>query len=134
VQHAEDAERPAVLVLCVIGAYEDNAQLFEVWVMLGAGVVAYLMRKYEPAPLIVGLVRGPVMERSLRQTLDPFCKSGARCPTRCYAPLEQSGKAILPLDSSTLLPCARFARSCSKCESIRDRGTQVVLRKPMMGS
>ena len=62
---------PAVLVLCVIGAYGDNGSLFDVWVMLGAGVVGYLMRKsdYEPAPLVVGLVLGPVMERSLRQTM-----------------------------------------------------------------
>jgi putative tricarboxylic transport membrane protein len=62
---------PIILVLCVIGAYGDNSNLFDVWVMLGAGVVGYLMRKfnYEPAPLIVGLVLGPVMERSLRQTL-----------------------------------------------------------------
>jgi putative tricarboxylic transport membrane protein len=39
--------------------------------MLGAGVVGYLMRKYDfqPAPLVVGLVLGTVMERSLRQTL-----------------------------------------------------------------
>ncbi len=62
---------PTVLVLCVIGAYGDNSTLFDVWVMLGAGVVGYIMRKYdyEPAPLVVGLVLGPVMERSLRQTL-----------------------------------------------------------------
>ncbi len=62
---------PTVLVLCVIGAYGDNTSLFDVWVMLGAGIVGYLMRRYdyEPAPLIVGLVLGPVMERSLRQTL-----------------------------------------------------------------
>jgi putative tricarboxylic transport membrane protein len=62
---------PTVLVLCVIGAYGDNSNLFDVWVMLGAGIVGYLMRKYdyEPAPLVVGLVLGTVMERSLRQTL-----------------------------------------------------------------
>ena len=44
---------------------------FDVWVMLGAGVAGYLMRKhdYEPAPLILGLVLGTVMERSFRQTL-----------------------------------------------------------------
>ncbi len=62
---------PIVLVLCVIGAYGDNTNLFDVWVMLGAGVVGFFMRKYdyEPAPLVVGLVLGPVMERSLRQTL-----------------------------------------------------------------
>ena len=60
-----------MLVLCVIGAYGDNTRLFDVWVMLGAGVVGYLMRKYqyEPASLIVGPVLGPVMERSRRQTL-----------------------------------------------------------------
>jgi putative tricarboxylic transport membrane protein len=62
---------PFVLVLCILGTYGDNTNLFDVWVMLGAGVVGYLMRKsdYEPAPLVVGLVLGPVMERSLRQTL-----------------------------------------------------------------
>jgi putative tricarboxylic transport membrane protein len=62
---------PTVLVLCVIGAFGDNSSLFDVWVMLGAGVAGYIMRKYdyEPAPLVVGLVLGPVMERSLRQTL-----------------------------------------------------------------
>ena len=62
---------PVVLALCVIGAYGDNGNLFDVWVMLGAGIVGYIMRKYnyEPAPLVVGLVLGPVMERSLRQTL-----------------------------------------------------------------
>ena len=62
---------PTVLILCVIGAYGDNSNLFDVWVMLGAGVAGYLMRKYEyePAPLVVGLVLGTVMERSLRQTL-----------------------------------------------------------------
>jgi putative tricarboxylic transport membrane protein len=38
--------------------------------MLGAGVAGYLMRKYdyEPAPLVIGLVLGTIMERSLRQT------------------------------------------------------------------
>ena len=62
---------PTVLVLCVIGAYGDNSNLFDVWVMLGAGIVGYVMRKYdyEPAPLVVGLVLGPVMERSVRQAL-----------------------------------------------------------------
>ena len=62
---------PIILVLCAIGAYGDNGALFDVWVMLGAGVLGYVMRKfdYEPAPLVVGLVLGPVMERSFRQAL-----------------------------------------------------------------
>jgi putative tricarboxylic transport membrane protein len=62
---------PVILAMCAFGTYADNSQLFDVWVMLGAGVLGYVMRKYqyEPAPLIVGLVLGPVMERSLCQMM-----------------------------------------------------------------
>ncbi|MCL4425960.1 MAG: tripartite tricarboxylate transporter permease [Firmicutes bacterium] len=62
---------PAVLVLCIIGAYSDNNSLFDVWVMLAAGIIGYLLRHYdyEPAPLVLGLVLGPVIERSLLQAL-----------------------------------------------------------------
>jgi putative tricarboxylic transport membrane protein len=62
---------PVVLVLCIVGTYGDNNNLFDVWVMLGAGVIGYLMRKYDfaPASLILGLVLGPIMERSLLQAL-----------------------------------------------------------------
>jgi putative tricarboxylic transport membrane protein len=62
---------PGVLVLCIVGAYGDNNNLFDVWVMLGAGVTGYLLRKYdfEPASLVLGLVLGPIMERSALQTL-----------------------------------------------------------------
>jgi putative tricarboxylic transport membrane protein len=62
---------PGVLVLCIVGAYGDNNNLFDVWVMLGAGVVGYLLRKFdlEPASLVLGLVLGPIMERSGLQAL-----------------------------------------------------------------
>ncbi|MBE3581438.1 MAG: tripartite tricarboxylate transporter permease, partial [Thermoanaerobacteraceae bacterium] len=62
---------PVVLLFCIVGAYADNNNIFDVWVMLGAGAAGYLMRKYEydPAPLLIGLVMGPIMERSLRQAL-----------------------------------------------------------------
>jgi putative tricarboxylic transport membrane protein len=62
---------PVVLVLCAMGAFADNNNLFDVWVMVGAGLLGWLMRTldYEPAPLVLGLVLGPVMERSLLQAL-----------------------------------------------------------------
>ncbi len=62
---------PVVLAMCAVGTYADNTQMFDVWVMLGAGVLGYVMRKYqyEPAPLIVGMLLGPVMERSLCQMM-----------------------------------------------------------------
>jgi putative tricarboxylic transport membrane protein len=62
---------PTVLVLCAVGAFADNNNLFDVWVMVGAGLLGYAMRGlgYDPAPLVLGLVLGPVMERSLLQAL-----------------------------------------------------------------
>jgi putative tricarboxylic transport membrane protein len=62
---------PAVLVLCAVAAYSDNNNAFDVWVMVGAGVLGYAMRKlgYDPAPLVLGLVLGPLLERSLLQAL-----------------------------------------------------------------
>jgi putative tricarboxylic transport membrane protein len=62
---------PAVLVLCAVGAFADNNSLFDVWVMVGAGLLGYLLRllDYDAAPLVLGLVLGPLMERSLVQAL-----------------------------------------------------------------
>jgi putative tricarboxylic transport membrane protein len=62
---------PVVLVLCAVGAFADNNNLFDVWVMVAAGLAGYVMRAldYDPAPLVLGLVLGPVMERSLLQAL-----------------------------------------------------------------
>jgi putative tricarboxylic transport membrane protein len=62
---------PVVLILCVIGAYAINNSMFDVWVMLGFGVVGFVMRRYdfEPAPVVLGLVLGKVLENSLRQTM-----------------------------------------------------------------
>jgi putative tricarboxylic transport membrane protein len=62
---------PGVLVLCAVAAYSDNNNAFDVWVMVGAGVLGYAIRGlgYDPAPLVLGLVLGPVLERSLLQAL-----------------------------------------------------------------
>jgi putative tricarboxylic transport membrane protein len=60
-----------VLVLCVVAAYADNSNPFDVWVLVGAGLLGYTMRElgYDPAPLVLGLVLGPLLERSLLQAL-----------------------------------------------------------------
>jgi putative tricarboxylic transport membrane protein len=62
---------PVVLLLCAVAAYADNNNPFDVWVMVGAGLLGYAMRGlgYDPAPLVLGLVLGPVLERSLLQAL-----------------------------------------------------------------
>ena len=62
---------PLILLFCLIGSYSINNSTFDVAVMLGFGVVGYLMRKYqfEGAPMVLAFVLGPMLERSLRQSL-----------------------------------------------------------------
>lgn len=62
---------PLILLLCLIGSYSINNSIFEVYLAIFFGVLGYLMRKfgYEPAPLILALVLGPIIELNLRQSL-----------------------------------------------------------------
>ena len=55
----------------MIGVYSLNSSIFDVWMMLVFGVVGYFMKKYDisGAPLIIGLVLGPIMEQSLYRAL-----------------------------------------------------------------
>jgi putative tricarboxylic transport membrane protein len=58
-------------MFCIIGVYEVNNSVVDVWIMLIMGVVGYALRKFEfdPAPLVLGLVISPILEQSLRQSL-----------------------------------------------------------------
>lgn len=61
----------AVVVFSVVGAYSLRNDLFDVWVMVGAGVAGFFMeaRKVPVAPLILGLILGPMVEEHLRTGL-----------------------------------------------------------------
>lgn len=65
---------PAVFVLAVIGTYGPNQSMVDVWTMLIFGVVGYLFRRhgFSPAPLIMGLVLGKLVEETLKQSLIIF--------------------------------------------------------------
>jgi putative tricarboxylic transport membrane protein len=62
---------PLIIMFCIIGVYETNNSIVDVWIMLIMGVVGYALRKFEfdPAPLVLGLVIAPILEQSLRQSL-----------------------------------------------------------------
>lgn len=59
------------LLVSLVGVYTINGSTFDMAVMLGAGVVGYLMRKtgFEPAPLVLAFVLGSILEQSFRQSL-----------------------------------------------------------------
>jgi putative tricarboxylic transport membrane protein len=62
---------PLIMMFCIIGVYEVNHSIVDVWIMLIMGVVGYLLKKFhfDPAPLVLGLVIAPIFEMSLRQSL-----------------------------------------------------------------
>jgi len=62
---------PFILFFCIIGSYSINNSKFDVVVMLIFGIIGYIFRKfdYEPAPLIMAYILGPMLENSLRQSL-----------------------------------------------------------------
>jgi putative tricarboxylic transport membrane protein len=62
---------PLIIMFCIIGVYEANNSIVDVWIMLIMGVLGYGLRKFgfDPAPLVLGLVIAPIFEQSLRQSL-----------------------------------------------------------------
>lgn len=60
-----------IAMLCLMGAYSDGANLFNMWVATAAGLVAYVMRlaSIPLGPAILGLVLGPQLESSLNNSL-----------------------------------------------------------------
>src|SRR5882724_6752228 len=62
---------PAIVVFCAIGAYSVGNSLFDLWLMLGFGLVGYFFIKIgvEPAPFVLGFVLGPMLEENFRRAM-----------------------------------------------------------------
>jgi putative tricarboxylic transport membrane protein len=62
---------PLIIVFCVVGAYTLSNSAVEVSIMIGFGIVGYLMRKIDldPAPLVLAFVLGNILETNFRQSL-----------------------------------------------------------------
>jgi putative tricarboxylic transport membrane protein len=60
-----------VLMLCLVGAFSLNNSVLDLWVLAVFGLFGYGLRKLsvDPSPLVVALVLGPMMEKTLRQAL-----------------------------------------------------------------
>jgi putative tricarboxylic transport membrane protein len=71
---------PAVFILSVVGAYAPNQSMVDVMVMLAFGGVGYLFKRhgFSPAPLIMGLVLGKMVEETLKQSLLIFDQDWTR--------------------------------------------------------
>jgi putative tricarboxylic transport membrane protein len=62
---------PLILMFCIVGVFSSGNATFDVLVMTVFGVFGYLLRKfgYEPAPLVLAFVLGPMLENNLRKAL-----------------------------------------------------------------
>jgi putative tricarboxylic transport membrane protein len=66
---------PFISVICLVGIYSVRNAIFDVWIMIIAGVIGYFMRtkwNFPVASFIIGVVLGPMTENSIRQTLMMF--------------------------------------------------------------
>jgi putative tricarboxylic transport membrane protein len=62
---------PVIIVICAVGAYTVHNAMFDVWLMMGFGVVGYVFKKldYPMAPMVLALVLGDRAEDSFRQSM-----------------------------------------------------------------
>ncbi len=62
---------PFILGVCIVGAYSIRNSMFDVWSAILFGLVGYAMkaRNWPAAPLILGFILGPMLERYLRGSL-----------------------------------------------------------------
>ncbi len=60
-----------IVIFATVGAFTTNNNVFDVWMMLGFGILGYIMNKlkYPIVPLVLALVLGRLAENSLRQSL-----------------------------------------------------------------
>jgi len=65
---------PVVIIFCVIGAFAVRNSIFDVLILIIFGILGYLFQRqgYESAPLVLGLILGPILENAIRQSMVMF--------------------------------------------------------------
>ena len=62
---------PIISVICFVGAYVFNYQIFDMGIVVFFGVITYFMQKADipRTPIVLGFVLGPIVEVNLRRAL-----------------------------------------------------------------
>ncbi|MBN2049237.1 MAG: tripartite tricarboxylate transporter permease [Spirochaetales bacterium] len=62
---------PVIGVLCIIGSYALGTDIFNLYLMLPVGIIAYFLTemKYPIAPLVIGVILGGMCDSNLRRAL-----------------------------------------------------------------
>ncbi|MBT8362601.1 MAG: tripartite tricarboxylate transporter permease, partial [Deltaproteobacteria bacterium] len=62
---------PLIVVCCVVGTFAVNNTMFDVWTMLGFGLIGFLLERggFDLGPFVIGYILAPIAESELRQGL-----------------------------------------------------------------
>jgi putative tricarboxylic transport membrane protein len=62
---------PIIIMITMVGVYSINNSIFDLFLVMVFGVLGFYLKRteYKPAPLVLGLVLGPTLERGLTQGL-----------------------------------------------------------------
>lgn len=83
---------PLIIPVCIIGAYAVRLSMFDIWVMLGAGLFGYLLVafRFPVAPIVLGVILAPLADENLRRALMIFERKGLE-----YALTQHIGNLLL---------------------------------------
>jgi len=62
---------PIIIIISTVGSYAINNSIYDVYWMLGFGIVGYFLKRYgfQVGPVILGVILGPLMETGYRQAM-----------------------------------------------------------------
>ncbi|HEX2501241.1 MAG TPA: tripartite tricarboxylate transporter permease [Methylomirabilota bacterium] len=62
---------PLILLFCFTGTYAVSGNPFDLWVMVAFGIVGFVLQRYgyPVAPIVLGLILGPMLETHFRRAL-----------------------------------------------------------------
>src|SRR5699024_6256387 len=94
-----------IAVFCGLGIYATSASTFELLILLGIGVISFVLKRYGVplAPLMIGMVLGPLAESNLR---DALLASGGHTSVLVSSPIT----SVLYIVLTGLLVCTGVGR------------------------
>ena len=62
---------PIIIVISIVGSYAIQNSIYDVYWMIGFGIVGYFLKLYgfQVGPVILGVILGPLMETGYRQSM-----------------------------------------------------------------
>ena len=62
---------PVVMTFCIAGAYSTNNRVYDIFIILIFGIVAYFLRRmdFQLVPILLGIVLGPLAEKNFRRAM-----------------------------------------------------------------